>query len=183
MRALIYRQPWKMPLEDVPEPTLEPDQVIVQVSAVGVCGSDVHGFTGSTGRRQPGIIMGHEFCGTLLEIGADLSGWTLGERVVVNPLIACLGCRACLAGNTHGCANRRGIGWSVHGAYAERVAVPVRNLRRLPDTVSDLEGALVEPLAVALRAVNRTPFELGATVAVVGAVGLETQRGGHGDRQ
>jgi L-iditol 2-dehydrogenase len=176
MRALIYRDPWQMPLEHVPEPTLEPGGVIVRVAAVGVCGSDVHGFTGSTGRRQTGIIMGHEFCGTILEVAPDLSGWTPGERVVINPLIACLECRACQAGNTHGCANRRGIGWSVHGAYAERVAVPVRNLRRLPQSVSDLEAALIEPLAVAMRAVNRTPFELGATIAVVGAgpIGLLT---------
>jgi L-iditol 2-dehydrogenase len=170
----MFDAPWSMPLKDVPKPEPRAGEVIVRVAAVGICGSDVHGFTGSTGRRQPGIIMGHEFCGPILEIGPELdgietSGWSLGDRVVINPLIACLECRACKAGNTHGCANRRGIGWSVDGGYAEFVRVPVRNLRCLPNSVSDLEGSLIEPLAVALRAVNRTPFELGATVAVVGA--------------
>ncbi len=170
----MFDAPWSMPLKEVRRPEPRAGEVIVQVAAVGICGSDVHGFTGSTGRRQPGIIMGHEFSGTILEIEpdeawSDPAGWSLGERVVVNPLIACLECRACKAGNTHGCANRRGIGWSVDGAYAEFVRVPIRNLHRLPDSVCDLEGALVEPLAVAIRAVNRTPFELGATVAVVGA--------------
>jgi L-iditol 2-dehydrogenase len=184
MKALMYDAPWSMPLTEVPIPEAHVGEVIVRVSAVGICGSDVHGFTGSTGRRKPGIIMGHEFCGTILELGpeatdsdvtdsgvnsSDSSGWDIDERVVVNPLIACLECRACKAGNTHGCANRRGIGWSVNGAYAERVSVPMRNLRRLPASVSDLEAALIEPLAVALRAVNLTPFELGATVAIVGA--------------
>jgi L-iditol 2-dehydrogenase len=179
MKALMYDAPWSMPLTEVPIPEARVDEVIVRVSAVGICGSDVHGFTGSTGRRKPGIIMGHEFCGTILETGSkvnnpdvngsDLTGWSIGERVVINPLIACLECRACKAGNTHGCANRRGIGWSVNGAYAERVSVPMRNLRRLPESVCDLEASLIEPLAVALRAVNLTPFELGATVAIVGA--------------
>ncbi len=174
MKALMFDAPWVMPLKEVLKPEPRAGEVIVQVAAVGICGSDVHGFTGSTGRRQPGIIMGHEFSGTILEIGPDVAGgdqagWSLGERVVINPLIACLECRACKAGNTHGCANRRGIGWSVDGGYAEFVRVPLRNLRRLPQSVSDLEGSLIEPLAVAIRAVNRTPFELGATVAVVGA--------------
>jgi L-iditol 2-dehydrogenase len=187
MKALMFDAPWSMPFSEVSAPKPRENEVIVKVHAVGICGSDVHGFTGSTGRRNPGIIMGHEFSGTILEIGSDVtdpsmtdssmtdssmtdsSGWNIGDRVVVNPLIACLECRACKAGNTHGCANRRGIGWSVNGAYAEMVSVPVRNLRRLPEPVSDLEGSLIEPLAVALRAVNLTPFELGATVAVVGA--------------
>jgi L-iditol 2-dehydrogenase len=174
MKALMFNAPWSMPFTEVLAPEPRADEVILKVHAVGICGSDVHGFTGSTGRRKPGIIMGHEFSGTVLELGpgpndSDVNHWKIGDRVVVNPLIACLECRACKSGNTHGCANRRGIGWSVNGAYAERVAVPIRNLRRLPESVSDLEGSLIEPLAVALRAANLTPFELGATVAIVGA--------------
>lgn len=169
VKALIFEAPWSMPLRDLPEPEAGIREVIVEVRAVGICGSDVHGFTGSTGRRKPGIVMGHEFAGTIQTIGEDVTGFGVGDRVVVNPLVTCGTCQACRNGRENICENRLGIGWSVDGAFAERVRVPERNLRRIPSTLEWPLASLVEPLAVALRAANLTPFALGDTVVVLGA--------------
>ena len=181
MKALVFDAPWKMPLRDVPEPEARALEVIVRVRAVGICGSDVHGFTGSTGRRKPGIIMGHEFAGEITAfgegaLGEGVLGFQIGDRVAINPLVTCGECEPCRSGLENICERRLGIGWSVDGAYAQRVRVPVRNLRRLPDSLEWHRAAMIEPLAVALRAVNLTPLELGATAVVIGAgaIGLLT---------
>ena len=169
MKALVFDAPWKMPFRDVPEPEARAGEVIVRVRAVGVCGSDVHGFTGSTGRRKPGIVMGHEFVGEIETIGEGVLGQQVGQRVAVNPLVTCGQYEPCRRGLENICERRLGIGWSVDGAYAQRVRVPARNLRHLPDSLDWHRGALIEPLAVALRAANLTPLELGATAVVLGA--------------
>ena len=176
MRALMFEAPWQMPLREVEAPRPAPGEVLVRVRAAGVCGSDVHGFTGSTGRRRPGVIMGHEFCGTVEALGGGVSGRAVGERVVVQPILSCGECARCRAGQPNLCLHRRGIGWSVNGGYAEFVSVPTRNALPLPDEVGWHAGALVEPLAVALHAANLTPLEVGDTAVVLGAgpVGLLT---------
>lgn len=176
MRALVFERPWEMPLRQIEEPSPAAGEVLVAVRAAGVCGSDVHGFTGSTGRRKPGIIMGHEFTGTIARLGPGTQGWRVGERVVVQPLSTCGSCALCRAGRSNICEHRTLIGMSSHGAYAELVRVPQRQLFRLPERLSWEHGALVEPLAVALHAVNCTPFNLMDSVLVVGAgpIGLLT---------
>ncbi len=172
----MFEAPWQMPLREVEAPRPAPGEVLVRVRAAGVCGSDVHGFTGSTGRRSPGVIMGHEFCGTVEETGEGVETHRVGDRVVVQPIVSDGTCPQCRAGRPTLCLNRRGIGWSVNGGYAEFVSVPGRNALPLPGEVGWHEGALVEPLAVALHAANLTPLEVGDTVAVLGAgpVGLLT---------
>lgn len=176
VRALMFEAPWQMPLREVEAPQPGPGEVLIRVRAAGVCGSDVHGFTGSTGRRRPGVIMGHEFCGTVEALGEGVSGHAVGERVVVQPIISDGTCPECRAGRPNLCLNRRGIGWSVNGGYAEFVSVPGQNALPLPAEVGWQEGALVEPLAVALHAANLTPLSVGDTVVVLGAgpVGLLT---------
>lgn len=176
MRALMYEGPWQMPVAEIDEPTPGADDVIVAVQAAGVCGSDVHGFTGSTGRRTPGIVMGHEFAGTVAAVGQDVEGYRTGDRVVVQPLHTCGTCVMCTAGRPNVCLHRTLIGMHVHGAYAERVRVPQEQLYRLPDTMSWEQGSLVEPLSVALHAVNLSPINLMETVVIVGAgtIGLLT---------
>lgn len=176
MRALMYEGPWQMPLRDVPAPEPEPGEVIVQVGAAGVCGSDVHGFTGSTGRRAPGIIMGHEFSGSVAALGASVSGYAVGDRVIVQPLHRCGTCAMCRSGRGNICLNRTLIGMNSHGAYADLVRVPHSQLYRLPDELSFEHGAWAEPLSVALHAVVITPISLLDTVVVVGAgpIGLLT---------
>lgn len=176
MRALLFEGPWQMPPGDRPVPEPGPTDVLVRVAAAGVCGSDVHGFTGSTGRRRPGIVMGHEFCGTVVARGPDVTLHEVGARVVVQPIVSCGRCALCRAGRPNVCTNRLGIGWSVDGGYAEFARAPQENAVPLPEAVPWRVGAMVEPLAVALHAVNVTPFALGDTAVVVGAgpIGLLT---------
>ncbi len=177
MKALVYEGPWQMPLREVPEPEPGPEDVIVAVRAVGVCGSDVHGFTGSSGRRIPPMIMGHEFSGEIHAVGSAVTTHKPGDRVVVQPIITCGQCVNCLAGLPNICINRRGLGMmNTNGAYAELVRVPQQLLYDLPAEVPWEHGALVEPLSVAMHAVNQTPIQLMDTVLILGAgtIGLMT---------
>ncbi len=176
MRALVYEGAWQMPLRQVADPQPGPGEVVVAVAASGVCGSDVHGFMGTTGRRKPPIVMGHEFSGTIAAVGEGVAGHGVGDRVIVQPLLTCGVCANCRAGLPNICLNRRGIGMNVDGAYADAVRVPQQLLYPLPEGLSWEQGAMVEPLAVALRAVNLTPLALGDTVVVIGAgpIGLLT---------
>lgn len=169
MRALVYEGAWQMPLRQIADPQPGPGEVIVAVEAAGVCGSDVHGFTGTTGRRKPPLVMGHEFSGTVAAVGEGVTGHAPGDRVVVQPLLTCGVCDNCRAGLPNICLNRRGIGMNVDGAYADAVRVPQQLLYPLPDELDWEQGAMVEPLAVALRAANLTPIALGDTVVVIGA--------------
>ena len=169
MRALVYEGAWQMPLRQIEPPVPRPDDVVVAVQAAGVCGSDVHGFMGTTGRRTPGIVMGHEFTGTIARVGDVVTDYHVGDRVIVQPLHTCGVCSMCRAGRANVCLNRTLIGMTYHGAYAEAVRVPQDQVYRLPDNLSWEQGALAEPLAVALHAVNLTPLSLMASVVIVGA--------------
>jgi len=176
VKALVYRGPGEMPLEDRPDPVPGPGQVVVAIRASGICGSDVHGFTGATGRRRVGVVMGHEAAGEVVELGPGLSSARIGDRVVLRSILPCGRCDRCRHGQTNICEDRQGLGMHLDGAYAERVLVPEGMLLPLPETLSYEDGALVEPLAVAMHAVNITPFELMDFVVIVGAgaIGLLT---------
>lgn len=176
MPALVYEGAWQMPLRQLETPTPTPDDVIIAVQAVGICGSDVHGFMGVTGRRKPPIVMGHEFSGTVAAVGANVKNYKVGDRVIAQPLLTCGECENCRAGRPNICLNRGGLGMNMDGAYAGAVRVPEKMLYRLPDEMTWEQGALVEPLAVALHAVNLTPFNLMDTVVIIGAgtIGLLT---------
>jgi L-iditol 2-dehydrogenase len=176
MKALVYEGPWQMPLRQMELPTPGPDEALVSVQRVGICGSDVHGFMGTTGRRKPPIVMGHEFSGIISATGEAVTAYQTGQRVVVQPLLTCGACANCQAGLFNICLNRGGLGISINGAFAESVAVPQKMLYPLPDSMSWEQGALVEPLAVALHAVNLTPLKLMETVVIIGAgtIGLLT---------
>jgi len=160
--------------EEVPAPEPGPGDVLVQVKACGICGSDVHGMDGSTGRRRPPIIMGHEAAGVIVGSGAGVRGWSPGERVTFDSTIYCGECEYCRDGQVNLCNQRRVLGVSCedyrqHGAFAELVTVPLRVLYRLPDELRFEHAALVEPFAIALHAVRRSPPALNDTVVVVGA--------------
>ena len=168
MRALVYEGAWQMPLREIEHPAPEPGEVVVAVKAVGICGSDVHGYTGSTGRRYPVIAMGHEFIGTISAIGPNVGEYQVGDEVIVDPILTCGACVMCRAGRTNVCLNRTMIGMHQHGAYAEAVRVPQRQLHRKPAGLSWERASLIEPLSVALHAVNQTPFLVGESVAIIG---------------
>src|SRR6185312_11526624 len=160
-------------LEDFPVPAFQSDEVLVRVRACGICGSDVHGMDGSSGRRIPPIVMGHEAAGVIAEIGGEVTSWKKGDRVTFDSTVSCGACWYCRRGEINLCENRRVLGVSCgeyrrHGAFAEFVAVPQRILYRLPDNLSFEQAAMVEAVSVAVHAVERTPLTLNASVAVVG---------------
>jgi len=174
MKALVLEEYNHFVYKEVPEPQLGPEDVLIQVRACGICGSDVHGMDGSSGRRIPPLIMGHEAAGVIAEIGANVTSWQKGDRVTFDSTIYCGKCHFCRRGWINLCDNRRVLGVSCdeyrqNGAFAEHVAVPQHILYRLPEGLSFERAAMVEPLSVALHAVRRTPISLNDTAVVVGA--------------
>lgn len=169
MRAAIWYGPREMRIEDVPTPAIRPDEVLLRVQTAGICGSELSGYLGHNSLRRPPLIMGHEFVGTVAEVGAQVTDRTIGERVTVNPMVPDGTCVMCHSGLEHLCLNRSLIGAHRPGAFAEYVAVPARVCYTLPDTLDDIAGSLVEPLACALRAVAHAEVTLGSRVLILGA--------------
>jgi L-iditol 2-dehydrogenase len=174
MKALVLEQYKQFALRDVPQPTLEPDAVLVRVRVCGICGSDIHGMDGSSGRRIPPIIMGHEASGEIAAVGEAVRGWKVGDRVTFDSTVYCGNCYFCRRGEINLCDNRRVLGVSTgeyrqHGAFAEYLTVPERILYRLPDSVTFEQGAFVEPVSIAVHAVNRTRVHVGDVAVVIGS--------------
>jgi len=174
MKALVLKRYHDLVYEDVPEPNLGPFDVLIQVKACGICGSDVHGMDGSTGRRIPPIIMGHEAAGVIVRVGENVAGWKPGDRVTFDSTLYCGECFFCRRGQINLCDHRMVLGVSCreyrrHGAFAEYVAVPARVLHRLPEALPFEQAAMVEALSIAVHAVERTPRRLNDSVLVVGA--------------
>jgi L-iditol 2-dehydrogenase len=174
MKALVLKSYGRLSYEDVPEPEVGPDDVLVAVKACGICGSDVHGMDGSTGRRIPPVIMGHEAAGVIAQVGPGVGDFRPGERVTFDSTVYCGRCTYCRRGQVNLCDDRRVLGVSCadyrrDGALAQYVAVPRRTLYRLPAGVSFEQASVVEPLSVALHAVRRAPLRPGDTAVVVGA--------------
>ncbi len=173
MKALVLKEYKQLSYEDAPMPELKAGEVLIAVKACGICGSDVHGLDGSTGRRQPPIIMGHEASGTIAELGRDVSGWKTGDRVTFDSTIYCGTCEFCRAGQINLCNNRRVLGVSCedyrqHGAFAEFVAVPQHVLYRLPETIPFEFAALLEPFTIGMHALNRAPVKANESVVIIG---------------
>lgn len=174
MKALVLKEYGRFSVDEVARPVPGSDEVIVRVRACGICGSDVHGMDGSTGRRIPPIIMGHEGAGEIVEVGPAVRDWVKGDRVTFDSTLYCGGCWHCLRGEVNLCDERRVLGVSCaefrrDGAFAEYVAVPQRVLYRLPDNLSFQQAAMVEAVSVAAHAVGRTPLSADASAAVLGA--------------
>ncbi|MDR0554644.1 MAG: galactitol-1-phosphate 5-dehydrogenase [Treponema sp.] len=175
MKALLMEEYKKLRYTEVPEPEIRsPDEILVKVKAVSICGSDVHGFDGSTGRRQPPIIMGHEAAGEVSAVGAGVKKFKAGDRITFDSTIYCGECFYCQNGQVNLCDGRMVLGVSCdeyrrHGAFAEYVVVPERICYPLPLGLSFDEAAMTEPAGVAAHAFRLTPVGLDETVAVVGS--------------
>jgi threonine dehydrogenase-like Zn-dependent dehydrogenase len=170
MKALVYVAPERMEVQSVPEPALGEGEVLLQVSAAGICGSDIHGFMGHSARRQPGLVMGHETVATVREVHPAASGWRAGQRVCFNPLIGCGQCPMCRAERPNLCANWRIFGMDrLHGTFAEYVSVPAGQLHALPESLPEAEAIFVEPVAVMVHAFRIAFDSVPATMAIVGA--------------
>ena len=152
MKALVYTQPNEMQVLDRPYPSLDPDEVVLKIESVGICGSDMHAFHGHDPRRKPGLVLGHEFAGTIAESSSPL--FTQGQRVTGNPLITCGHCEYCLQGRNNLCANRTMVGMTRPGAFAEFMSIPASSLIAIPEGLSLDAAALTEPAATAVHAIN-----------------------------
>ena len=174
MQALLLNEYRKLQMADIAVPEPAPDEVLIRVAACGICGSDVHGYDGSTGRRIPPLVMGHEASGVIAAVGAAAGESIAGERVTFDSTISCGACGFCKTGAINLCDNRQVLGVSCgdyrrNGAFAEYVAVPARIVYRLPDTLGFAEAAMIEAVSVALHAVRLAAPEPGSTALVVGA--------------
>jgi (R,R)-butanediol dehydrogenase/meso-butanediol dehydrogenase/diacetyl reductase/L-iditol 2-dehydrogenase len=175
MKALLMEEYKKLRYTDVPDPQITGGHdILVRVKAAAICGSDVHGFDGSTGRRKPPIIMGHEAAGDVAAVGGEVQNFKIGDRITFDSTIYCGSCFYCQNGQVNLCDNRTVLGVSCdeyrrHGAFAEYVLVPEHICYPLPPSLSYEEAAMTEPAGVAAHAFRITPVGLDETVAVVGA--------------
>jgi len=173
MKALLLTDAKTLNLVDTDAPSLEADTVLIRVAACGVCGSDVHGYDGSTGRRIPPLVMGHEAAGTVAEVGTEVTQYKVGDRVTFDSTVYCGDCQFCQRGEINLCDNRQVLGVSCgdyrrHGAFAEFVAVPERIVYKLPDDLPFEHAALIEAVSVAVHAVARAKIANGDSTVVVG---------------
>lgn len=174
MKAMLLSDYKHLAVVDLPAPQPEADEVVVQVAACGICGSDVHGYDGTSGRRIPPIVMGHEAAGVVSAVGAGVHDYKVGERVTFDSTVYCGHCSFCLRGEVNLCDDRQVVGVSCPefrrpGAFAEYVAVPARILYRLPDDLDFPEAAMLEAVSVALHGVRVSALQGGESALVIGA--------------
>jgi L-iditol 2-dehydrogenase len=177
MKALVHTAPYVLEYTDWPKPVGGPEDLIVRVRACAICGSDIKGYSGKTGRRQPPIIMGHEASGIVESAGDKVEGFSPGDRVTFDSTIYCRMCSFCQSGHLNLCDNREVLGvaegtYRRHGAMAEYVAVPYWIAVKMPDSLSFAQAALVETASIGVHGANRTPLSLNDTVVIVGAGGV-----------
>jgi L-iditol 2-dehydrogenase len=181
LKALVLTEYKHLELQEVAPPVAGPGELLIAVRACGICGSDVHGYDGSTGRRRPPIIMGHEAAGVVAALGEGVTGFAEGDRVTFDSTVYCGECHFCHNGQVNLCDRREVIGVSTSefrrmGAFAEYVIIPARIAYHLPPEMPFAHAAMVEAVSVAVHAVSLTPVQLNDTAVVVGAgmIGLLT---------
>ncbi len=174
MKALLLSKYRQLEMAEVPTPSAGVGEVLIRVGACGICGSDVHGYDGSSGRRIPPIVMGHEAAGRIAAVGAGVTGLAEGDRVTFDSTIYCGACGFCKRGEVNLCDHRQVLGVSCGdyrraGAFAEFVAVPARVVYKLPESISFAEAAMLEAVAVAIHGVSLAKITADSTALVVGA--------------
>ncbi len=174
MKALLLSEFKTLQVAELPQPEIGPDDLLVSVRACGICGSDVHGFDGSSGRRIPPLVMGHEAAGTVSAIGSNVTRFGIGDRVTFDSTVSCGQCHFCRAGSINLCERRQVLGVSCQefrrqGAFAEYVCVPQNIAYTIPDNLPFEHAAMIEAVSIAVHATNRTPRSLGGSVVVVGS--------------
>ena len=174
MKALLLSEYKKLQVTEFEDPEVGANDVLVQVRACGICGSDIHGYDGSSGRRIPPLVMGHEAAGVVSAVGADVVDFVVGDHVTFDSTVSCGTCSFCRQGQINLCDNRMVLGVSCgeyrrHGAFAEFVSVPQHICYALPKDLPFEHAAMIEAVSVAVHAANRTPVSLGDTAVVVGS--------------
>ncbi len=183
MKALLLSEYKKLEVVELVRPEAREGELLIRIHACGICGSDVHGYDGSTGRRLPPIVMGHEAAGVVEGVGSGVTGFAAGDRVTFDSTVYCGRCFYCKRGEVNLCDDREVVGVSTPlfkrmGAFAEYVTVPARIAYKLPEGMPYAHAALIEAVSVAVHAVGLTPIVLDDTVLVVGAgmIGLLTMQ-------
>jgi|UniRef100_UPI00404A4224 threonine dehydrogenase-like Zn-dependent dehydrogenase len=178
MRTLHYPAFDQLEIRDIDEVAPQPDEVKLKVAACGICGSELESYKNKSPRRPPPLVMGHEFCGTIAEIGSAVKDWQVGARVVSNSLVPCGKCVRCERGDTHLCASRQIFGMHRPGAFAEYVNVPARCLIPWPENLPAEAAALAEPMANGIHVVRVSKHLPANIVLVIGAgpIGLFCQQ-------
>jgi threonine dehydrogenase-like Zn-dependent dehydrogenase len=176
VKVLAYPAWDTLEIQDAPPPRPAAGEALVRVAAVGICGSELEAVASRSPRRTPPLILGHEFCGEVTAVGDGVTSVKAGDRVAANSLVSCERCEECRGGAPHLCPQRQVFGMNRQGAFAELVAAPVRALLPLPERVSPLQGALVEPLANAVHVWSLLARRFPETLVVFGcgAIGLMT---------
>ena len=173
MKALVHTKPFGLEYVDVNSPVRKEGEVLIKIASVGICGSDIHGYSGESGRRIPPIIMGHEASGIVTDVGEN-SRFNPGDRVCVDSTIYCGLCEFCIKQKVNLCSDRKVIGVSCEeyyrdGAMAEYISVPERIVYKINDSISMDDAALIEPASVAYHSISLSQFNKDDTIMVVGA--------------
>ena len=185
MKVGTYISPKQVKMTEREIPVPKEDEALIKVSYGGICGTDMMIYHGLHPRAKAPLILGHEFSGVIVEVGEN-QHVKKGDKVVVEPLLNCGKCAACLSGQMHVCENLRYIGIDKDGGFSEYTTIPIHRVRVLPESVTEKEGAMLEPLAVAVHTVRRSNLKVGDTVAILGAgpigllIGLIAQQAGAG---
>jgi L-iditol 2-dehydrogenase len=177
MKAAVFTAPFRIEVQEVPEPKPGPHGVKIKVKAAGICGSEVHAYNGTHPFRHPPAIMGHELSGEVAEVGSAVKGFKTGARVLVEPQKTCGSCMYCQGSDYYVCKQKVVLGTTTwDGAFGEYVVAPEQIVYHLPDNMTFEQGALVEPLAVGLHAVRQSSVRLGSSVVIIGCgtIGLAT---------
>jgi L-iditol 2-dehydrogenase len=174
MKALLLSEYKHLAIAELPAPSPGAGEVLIRVAACGICGSDVHGYDGSSGRRIPPIVMGHEAAGVIAAVGEGVTAYRAGDRVTFDSTVYCGVCEFCQRGEVNLCDDRQVVGVSCGdyrraGAFAEYVTVPERILYRLPENLSFADAAMLEAVSVAIHAVRVAEGAGGETALVIGA--------------
>ena len=180
MRAVVLSGPNQFAPAEIEKPQIGPDEILLEMKAAAICGTDMRILTGkkTKGVRYPSVI-GHEFCGVIAEVGADVKGYEVGEKVAVANVIPCHHCSSCLRGRTNACLDRKAIGYEFDGGFEEYIRIPSicienGNVVKLPEYMSYQAGALIEPLSCCIRGLKNagTGFNDGVLIVGAGPIGL-----------
>ena len=167
MKTVIFPEAQRIEIDEQPAPECGRDEVVVRVARVGLCGTDLHIHRGEYLSHFP-LIPGHEFTGTVAQVGREVKGLREGDRVAVDPNLDCLHCAFCRRQQNNQCRNWQGVGITRPGAFAEWVAVPARVAYKVPETISDAAAAFIEPLSCVVHAINRLKVDVGEDVLIFG---------------
>jgi threonine dehydrogenase-like Zn-dependent dehydrogenase len=168
MKAVVFTASEQIEVCQVPEPVCQPDEVVIRVARVGLCGTDLHIYHNEYLSKFP-VIGGHEFCGTVVEVGKAVTDFQIGQRVAADPNLYCGHCDFCRDEKANHCLNWEGVGITRPGAFAEFVAVPAKACYRLPEGLTDLQGAFIEPVSCVAHAMKRLRVVPGDEVLILGA--------------